>query len=76
MSTASGEAVASIEDLYNKMFGTRERWFYADDNQVMAGDEGGGFVVCEIEYADPEIAVLIAELLNEARDRARRRNIK
>ena len=57
-----------VEDLYKKMFGDRDRSFYARGRSVYAVDDSGGFIVCEIDYSDEKIAVLIAELLNQARD--------
>jgi hypothetical protein len=58
-----------IGALYRKVFGERARSFHAYGNNVTACDDSGGFVVCDINYADGNIAELIAELLNEARDR-------
>jgi len=57
-----------VEDLYKNIFGNRDRSFYARGRSVYAVDDGGGFIVCEINYSDEKIAVLIAELLNQARD--------
>ena len=57
-----------VEDLYKDIFGNRDRSFYARGRSVYAVDDGGGFIVCEINYSDEKIAVLIAELLNQARD--------
>ncbi len=59
-----------VADLYLKVFGTRGRSFRSYGDHVLAVDDSGGFVVCDMGNVDEGMAVLIVELLNEARDRA------
>lgn len=57
------------KQLYLAYFGSRERKFVVNGNDVEAIDDSGGFVVASVDWHDS--APLIAQLLNELHDKSK-----